>query len=70
MPLTCTTGGTCLIFPQQRKVVTVEAGTSVSSLAVNAMTNGIYVQAQNPLDVKLASTTNLDKYSIIHPLMV
>ncbi len=70
MPLVCTTGGTCLIFPKQRKVVTVEAGAGVSSLAVNGMTNGIYIQAQNNLDVKLASSTNLDKYSIVHPLML
>lgn len=43
MPLTCTTTGTCLVFPKQRKVVTVEAAASIASLAINGMTNGIYV---------------------------
>lgn len=69
MPVTCTSGSICLIFPKQRKVVTVEAGTSTTTLAVNGMTNGIYIQPDDSIDLKLASSTNLDKYQILHPVL-
>lgn len=44
MPLTCTaTGGDCLIFPRQRKVVTITPAIITSSLSVMGLTNGIYL---------------------------
>lgn len=67
MSATCTSTSTCLIFPNQRKVVTVEPGTSKSSLAISGMTNGIYIVPDLKIDMKLASATKLDKYTIIHP---
>ena len=32
--------------------------------------NGIYILPVNKIDLKLASATNLDKYQIVHPLLV
>ena len=70
MPVTCTTGNICLIFPKQRKVVTVETGVSVTNLAVNGMANGIYVLPVNNIDLKLASSNSLAKYQIVHPRLL
>jgi hypothetical protein len=70
MPIACTTTSICLIFPKQRKVVTVEVGTAISTLAINGMTNGIYIQPIANINLKLASSTNLDKYQIVHPVLL
>ena len=71
MPLICTrTGGSCLVFPRQRKVVTIEGNVALTTLKLSGMTNGIYIQPVDKIDMKLASLTNLAKYQIIHPLLV
>ena len=68
MPLNCAVaGGTCLIFPKQRKVVTVTPpAIGITSLLVTGLTNGIYVLPQMLIDLKVASSTNLDKYPVYH----
>jgi hypothetical protein len=70
MPLSCVrTGNTCLVFPKQRKIVTVESGASILSILVSGMTNGIYIQAMNNIELTVASSNSLVKYQIVHPLM-
>lgn len=66
MAVTCTSPNTCLVFPKQRKVVRVSTGAAATSMAINGMTNGIYVVPQQTIDFKLASTTNVHKYTIVH----
>jgi hypothetical protein len=66
MSPTCTPTSTCLVFPIQRKVVAISLGAAASSLNVNGMTNGIYIVPDQLIDMKVASSTNLDKYTIVH----
>lgn len=46
MPTTCmeSTGNICLVFPKQKKVMAVLPNVTTTSLALNGMINGIYVQ--------------------------
>ncbi len=66
MPLTCTTAGTCLIFPRQRKIVAILPGTTTSALSLLGLVNGKYLLPDTNIFMKLASLTNLDKYEVYH----
>jgi hypothetical protein len=70
MPLVCTGTGSCLVFPKQRKVVTIESNAAITTLTLSGMTNGIYIKPVNNIDLKLASSTILHKYQIVHPLLL
>lgn len=67
MPFTCaSTAGNCLVFPIQRLVVVKAAGAAVTSLLLTTMVNGIYVLPTQNFDMRLVSSTNIDKYQVVH----
>ena len=74
MPLTCSTslaGASCLIFPKQRTVVVyAEPGVSTGALSVQGMTNGIYIQPNDKIEIKVGSLSNVNKYQLTHPVLV
>jgi len=62
MPLTCGSTGSCLIFPDQRLVLSLEASATVTSLAISGLTNGIYIQPDTNIFMTLVSPTAIDTY--------
>jgi hypothetical protein len=67
MPFTCaSTAGNCLVFPIQRLVVVKAAGAALATLVLTAMVNGIYVLPTQTFDMRLVSSTRVDKYQVMH----
>lgn len=69
MPLSCVESGgnTCLIFPNQKRVLTLLPSVSTSTITLQGMTNGIYLQplSQN-IDVLALTPTSSNFYAIPH----
>lgn len=69
MPLSCVESGgnTCLIFPGQKRVLTLLPSVSTSTITLQGMTNGIYLQPLSQfVDVLALTPTSANLYQIPH----
>lgn len=69
MPLSCVEGGgnTCLIFPTQKRVLTILPNVSTNAITLEGMTNGIYLQPLSQfVDVLALTPTSSNLYHIPH----
>lgn len=69
MPLQCASGGTyCLIFPTQRRVLSInDPAVSINQIVLSSMNNGIYLQPLlKKLDLVGITSTHIKRYDIQH----
>jgi hypothetical protein len=70
MSTTCAySDGSCFVFPNQRRVVTISTlSTSTTTLVITALNNGIYVQPPSTISFVVSSdtTSTLNKFSVVH----
>lgn len=69
MTLSCTNAlGKCIVFPNQKRVLVVPTvPTSISSLQLLTMNNGMYVQTLSQyINLTIASASALEIYNVYH----